>query len=155
MAVLTDFPARGKVTGVRDALVVFNPVNTHYELHLACAGAYGGPLKKPVKATLRVTARKVYTVPSGGNFIVPIFGPPRILQGRVLYVDDKAMVIHAGTPVVVDLPSAETAIDLDNGQITVGMMVNVVALPGARFSLAETPPTASTTSTAPAAQTVG
>jgi hypothetical protein len=96
-------------------------------------------VNKPIQAIVRVTARKVYTVPSGGNFIAPIFGPPRTLQGRVLYADDKALVIHAGLPVVVDLPSSETAIDLDNGQVTVGTMVNVVALPGARFALAETP----------------
>jgi hypothetical protein len=132
-----DFPARGKVIGVKDSGIIFAPINTNYELHLAVGGQYAGPLKQPVAGIVRVTARKVYTVPSGGNFISPIFGPPRIVQGRVLYLDEKNMVMRAGLPVVVDLPTAESAIDLDNGLITVGMMVNVVALPGARFSLAE------------------
>ena len=128
--------ARGKVTEVRDGTVVFRPSGTNYQLHLA-AVKYAGPMNQPVSGVVRVTARKVYTVPSGGNFIAPIFGQPRTLQGRVVSVADGSMVIHAGLPVVVDLPTAETAIDLDNGQITVGMMVNVVALPQARFTLAE------------------
>src|SRR5580698_5969040 len=127
--------ARGKVTEFRNGTVVFNPSGTNYKLHLAAA-SYGGPLNQPISAVVRVTARKVYTVPSGGNFIAPIFGQPRTLQGRVVSVADNMMVIHAGLPVVVDLPSSETAIDLDNGLITVGSMVNVVAMPQARFALA-------------------
>jgi hypothetical protein len=119
----------------KDGMVIFKPAGTNYQMHLA-AGKYTGPLDQPISAVVRVTARKVYTVPSGGNFVAPIFGQPRILQGRVLSVEDRAMVIHAGLPVVVDLPSSDTAIDLDNGQITVGMMVNVVAMPQARFTLA-------------------
>ena len=153
MSNLTDFPARGKITAVKDSLVVFNPANTNYELHLNTNGQYAGATHKPIWATIRVTARKVYTVPSGGNFIAPIFGPPRIVQGRVLFADDKTLVVQAGTHVVVDLPTSETAIDLDNGQITVGMMVNVVALPGARFSLADGAGPAAVTAP-PVAQTV-
>jgi hypothetical protein len=126
--------ARGKVTEIRDGGVVFNPSGTNYRLYLAAAN-YAGPVNQPISAVVRGTARKVYTVPSGGNFIAPIFGQPRTLQGRVVSIEDGSMVIHAGLPVVVDLPTAETAIDLDNGQITVGSMVNVVALPQARFSL--------------------
>jgi hypothetical protein len=135
---IMDFPARGKVTEIKDGSVVFNPAGTNYLLRLA-ADSYTGPLNQPILATLRVTARKVHTVPSGGNFIAPIFGPPRILQGRVLFAADNALVIHAGTPVVVDLPSSEIAIDLHSGPISVGMMVNVMAMPQARFTLVADP----------------
>jgi hypothetical protein len=135
MPVVTDVAARGKVIEVKDGAVVFTPSGTNYRMHLAVGGPFTGPVNKPVSGVVRVTARKVYTVPTGGNFISPIFGQPRILQGRVLQVDDKSMVIHAGLAVVVDLPSAESAIDLDVGQIGVGSLVNVVALPQARFSL--------------------
>jgi hypothetical protein len=132
-----NFPARGKVTSVTDQVVVFHPANTNYQLHLTATAPFTGPQDKPLQGIVRVTARKVYTVPSGGNFIQPIFGSPRICQGRVLYVDEKSMVVQAGCPIHVELPSADNAIDLDNGNIAVGTMVNVVALPGARFSLAE------------------
>jgi hypothetical protein len=138
MAAFTDFSARGKVKSTDNGAVVFLPANTNYQMHLGVSGGYSGPLNKPISANIRVTAAKVYTVPSGGNFIAPIYGPPKIIQGRVVRVDEKSMVVHAGLQITVELPVAESAIDLDNGQIAVGTMVNVVALPGAKFSLAET-----------------
>ena len=61
----------GENTAVKDGLAVFNPAGTSYELYLAVPN-YTGPLNSPVKCLIRVTARKVYTVPSGGNFIAPI-----------------------------------------------------------------------------------
>jgi hypothetical protein len=123
--------ASGKVTAVRDGIVVFNPSGTRYELHLA--GRYDGPLNTPVKCTIRATARKVYTVPSGGNYITPIFGPPRIVQGMVRAADPRMIVVHAGgCPFQFDLPAAESGIDLDDGPIYMGKMVNVVCEPGVR-----------------------
>jgi hypothetical protein len=124
--------AAGKVIRTSDGVVVFNPAGTRYELHLGVA-RFDRALNKPVKATIRVTARKVYTVPSGGNYITPIFGQPRIIQGIVRTADARSMVVHAaGCPIVVDLPAAESAIDLDDGPIYLGKMVNVVCEPGAR-----------------------
>jgi hypothetical protein len=127
--------AAGKVTAVKDGQVVFNPANTSYELYLKCA-SYAGPLHKPVKGTVRVTARKVWTVPSGGNFIAPIFGTPRIIQGRVRAVTSRQIIVQAGTLVVVDLPDEDIVYDLATGPIAVGNLVNVTALPGASFESA-------------------
>jgi len=124
--------ASGKVIKAADGMVVFNPANTRYELHLVVSN-YDGPVGKPVKAVIHATARKVYTVPSGGNYITPIFGPPRIIQGIVRQADTRSMVMHAaGCPIHVELPGAEAAIDLDDGPIYLGKMVNVVCEPGAR-----------------------
>lgn len=124
--------ASGKVLSAADGIVVFSPVNTRYELQLAVS-SYDGPIKKPVKAIIHVVARKVYTVPSGGNYITPIFGPPRIVQGIVRQADTRSIVVHAaGCPIHVELPGAEAAIDLDDGPIYLGKMVNVVCEPGAR-----------------------
>jgi len=134
-----DFPTFGKVTAVKDGLITFAPRGTRYVLHLKTAGQYTGPTDSPVAALIRVAARKVYTVPSGGNFITPIMGPPKIIQGRVKYADEQQLVIHAGATFIVSLPTADTAIDLDNGAIAVNTMVNVVALPGGSFELAPAP----------------
>ena len=123
--------ASGKVIAVKDGIIVFRPADTNYELYLACPN-YTGPLNAPIKCLIRVTARKVYTVSTGGNFIAPIFGPPRIVQGRVRSGNDRSMVVHGGCPILVELPTAESGIDLDDGPIWVGRMVNVVCLPGAR-----------------------
>lgn len=137
MATSTLITARGKVTGVAGDVIHFAPSNTNYSLHLLCPG-YSGPLNTPVDGVIRVKARKAYTMPSGGNFITPLFGPPRIIQGRVRSIDGNSVVLHAGAAIHVDLPAEASAVELANGAITVGgPMVNVVAFPGATFELAK------------------
>ena len=135
MAKTSDFAAVGKVLSRDETSVVFNPQNSSYELKLQVAN-YAGPIGQRVEGLISVVARKVYTVPSGGNFIQPIFGPPRIIQGRVKYLDEREMVIQASTSIVVQLPMDQNAFDLANGDLMVGSLANVVALPGAKFSLA-------------------
>ena len=133
-----DFPAKGKITGVRDGQAVFHPAGTNYELHLNLVD--GQPLTesdRPVEVTIRVRARKVWTVPSGGNFIAPIFGPPKIIQGRVKWLDERTLVVHAGTNFVVEMPGSDQALDLANGPIAVGTMVNVTVMPGATLELSD------------------
>ena len=124
--------AKGKVVESRSGVVIFQPRGTNYELHLDCEN-YRGPLRKATSGVVRVRARKLYTVPSGGLFIAPILGTPRTIQGRVIAVGDDQIVIHAGGPVLVDLPADAHAIDLASGPVSEGTMVNVVALPGATF----------------------
>jgi hypothetical protein len=139
MATASDFPARGKVVSVQDNAVVFAPSNTNYQLRLERQG--GGPDAPSIPtgvvldAILRVTARKVWTVPSGGNFIDPIYGPPRKIQGRIRYLDEEQMVVQAGTPVLVKLPQDPEAFGLVRGPLTVGGLVNVSALPNATIEV--------------------
>jgi len=136
----TDFATPGKVIAINDGgIVVFAPRGTTYELHLKTQTPYTGLIGAPVEAFIRLSARKLYTVPSGGNFITPIMGPPKIVQGRVRYADERQIVLKAGANVIVALPSADTAMDLNNGAIALNTMVNVVALPGATFELAGQP----------------
>jgi hypothetical protein len=128
--------ARGKVTAVTPGgLVKFAPLETNYDLHLACP-SYSGPLNTLVDVVVRVTARKAYTVTSGGNFISPIYGPPKTIQGRVRAVDGNSIVVQAGLPIHVRLPDESSAVEMANGPIAVGSLVNVVALPGATLDLA-------------------
>jgi len=135
MASTPDWSARGKVLRVQDGKVVFAPSNTNYELQLETAQPYKGPIGEVVYAMIRAKARKVYTVPSGGGFIAPIFGPPKTIQGRALYVTDNMVVIKAGLPVCVEFPKDDSGMDLEDGPISVGTMVNAVALPGANFEM--------------------
>jgi hypothetical protein len=135
MPTINDFPARGKVTDIDGQRVVFRPVNTTYQMHLGVAAGASVPRDTPVEAVIRVRARKVWTVPSGGLFVVPIFGTPRIMQGRVRYADERTVVLNAGVNVVVELPSSEAAYDLARGPVEVGALVNVTVLPGATMEL--------------------
>ena len=131
----TDYPAVGKVLSAEVGKVIFNPSGTRYQMHLLVAAPFTGPLNKPIQARISVQARKVYTVPRGGNFVAPIFGTPRIIQGRIRHLTEKSLIVQAGTPVVVALPTDDSAIDLDEGSLAVGSLVNVVAKPGASFVL--------------------
>jgi hypothetical protein len=135
-AAAVDRAGRGKVIRNENGKIMFAPTGTTYELHLEpAAQPYNGPLNVPTGIIVRCQGRKVMSVPSGGTFITPIQGPPRIVQGRVKHLDDKQLVIQAGTTVVVDLPMDNHAIDLNNGAIAVGSMVNATILPGARYEL--------------------
>jgi hypothetical protein len=135
MASMIEHPARGKVTALVGDRVEFSPAGTTYTLHLAAdGGRYDGPLGTPVSGFVRVKARKLYSVPSGGNFIQPITGEPRIVQGRVMAIAENQLVLRAGTHVLVDLPADDAALDLANGEVRVGGMVNVVCYPGATFA---------------------
>lgn len=136
MASVSDFPARGKVIENKGTTVVFAPAGTTYQLHLiAAGGSYDGPVNVPVHAVLRATARKLWTVPSGGNFVEPIYGRPRVIQGRVRYLDERTMVVLAGAAVAITLPAEDDAFDLSNGPITAGSLVNVVVHPGTTIEL--------------------
>jgi hypothetical protein len=128
-----DFPAAGRVLEVEDDSVIFQPLGTTYRWKLLTASRYAGPVNQRIECVVRAAARKVYTVPSGGNFVAPIVGPPRIVQGRIRGGDEKQLVVHASVPIVIDLPPEEEAIDLTHGPLAVGALANVVALPGASF----------------------
>jgi hypothetical protein len=133
-----DFPARGKILRIENNLVVFSPAGTSYELHLVNAnGEMPTPSAQTVSCHIRATARKIWTMSSGGNFITPIYGTPRILQGRVRYLEDALAVLQVGTPVIVSLPADGAAFDLLNGAITSGSMVNATLVPGATLELAK------------------
>ena len=133
---ITDFPTRGRVCAIRDdRTIVFKPNGTSYELFLQPSEPYTAPMDEPIDVLIRVQARKVYTVPSGGNFVQPIFGPPKIVQGRVRFIDGMFAVVHAGANFIVELPTGESAIDLNNGAIVTGTMMNAVALPGATLEV--------------------
>jgi hypothetical protein len=139
MASLTGFPAQGRLLERQGDVVVFAPLNTTYRLHLNAVGPVDAPAGSRVQGLIRLTARKLWTVPSGGNFVTPIYGPPRIIQGRVRYLEETAMVLHCGTPILVEFPQDDSAFDLANGPIRERVMVNVSCLPGATFELVRTP----------------
>ena len=127
--------ARGKVIERRGGdRVVFAPANTNYELDLV-AEHYAGPLNVLTDGVVRVTARKIWTVPSGGNFISPVLGPPRTIQGRIRAVTDRSIVVQAGCTITVDFPAADSGFDLANGPLQVGAIVNVMAMPGASYRM--------------------
>ncbi|HZZ43637.1 MAG TPA: hypothetical protein VFE58_11920 [Tepidisphaeraceae bacterium] len=136
MPTANDFPAHGKILSVRAGVAIFNPANTNYEIHLSVPPDFTGPLNTPVQVIIHVTARKVWTVPSGGNFVAPIFGPPKIIQGRLRHASDTELIVHAGTTFAVKLDPQQTAIELPDGAMSIlNNLINITALPGATLEL--------------------
>lgn len=124
---------RGKLLRVESGRVVFHPLDTNYEFHLETPADSSVSAGMKVQGRVHVKARKVYGVPSGGNFVQPILGTPRIIQGRVLEVQERSLIVKAGAIFVVELPDGPDTIDLHHGPIGADSLVNVVALPGASF----------------------
>ena len=134
MSTSHDFPAKGKIIAANDGIVVFSPENTNYEIQMELEGDIRS-VKVGVwtQGHIVVHARKILTVGGGGNFVAPIFGPPRKIQGRIRYIDEDQMVIQAGVPMIVKLPHDSACFELAHGQVAVGKMVNVDVLPGVTF----------------------
>jgi hypothetical protein len=134
VAVAAEFTSRGKILSIDAGHVVFCPAGTNYQIKLLTPEPYAGPAATSVEVTLQATARKMWTVASGGNFVAPIFGPPRIVQGRVKWLDQNTLVVHAGPTFHIALPAADSAMDLTHGGIGVGSLVNVALMPGATLN---------------------
>lgn len=132
----TDLTTTGEFLGTRGDWVIVKPLNANYEHHLRFEGASPSALGKHVRGVFRGVARKVYGVPSGGAFVTPILGTPRIVQGRVVSVTDRQLAVRAAGVWLIDLPADALAIDLAQGPVAEGDMVNAVLLPGAWFEVA-------------------
>jgi hypothetical protein len=124
--------AKGMILRAEPGRVVFHPTHSNYELDLVATGSFEPG--QHVQGVIRCQARKVYTVPSGGGFIQPVLGTPRIVQGRVVALTEQSITVRAGNALfVVALPTGKDTIDLHTGNIDADSLVNVVVLPGASF----------------------
>lgn len=57
------------------------------------AAAVAGRVGKRIEGTVRGTALRAWRATAGGCFIEPVWGAPRIVQGRVLAVDVDANAV--------------------------------------------------------------
>lgn len=86
-------------TATRQAHLTFLVPNTNYELHLLGAeGVQTAPGKRLI-GTIRVEARRIDIVQTGGQYMEPVIGRPRRMQGTIIAVRDGAVVVDAGVPV--------------------------------------------------------
>lgn len=95
-------------SGDRPAVAVLSVPGSNYRLYLRPeAGAetsLAAKVGRPVAAVVRVEARRVDTVGTGGRYIEPLYGRPRRVQGTVLAIDParNALVLNAGGAIAVD-----------------------------------------------------
>lgn len=93
-------------TATRAEFVAFQVPNTNYELHLQPVGAVTATPGKRLLGTIHVQARRVDITQTGGQFVDPVVGKPRRMQGTVLAVRDGVLVIDAGVSVHCTLTDA-------------------------------------------------
>ncbi len=118
-------------TATRPAILVLRVPNTSYELHLRPANEVTTPVGKRVVGVIRVEARRVDKVGTGGRYVEPVAGRPRRVQGRVVRVEGEAVVVDAGVPIHLLLTDArQKATDFEPGEV-----VSCDVLDGATFSV--------------------
>ena len=64
-----------------------------------------------IGGTIACRAYKAEAVSDGGNYVEPLFGRPRRMQGRVieLHLGENALTVEVGYPVRVKLPAHQGA----------------------------------------------
>lgn len=126
--------AKVPASATRPPYVRLQIPNTSYELHLVA----GTPLDSLVVAKtgrivgrIRVQARRVDTVRTGGRYIEPVMGRPQRVQGTVIAVNsaDHSICVNAGVPIHCTLTDPRQKPE----HFQPGQLVSFDALEGASF----------------------
>jgi hypothetical protein len=118
--------------------MVVSVPGTDYLLELVPAAATATPVGKRLTGTIMGRAQKFHRATAGGEFIEPVEGHPRIVQGRIREVDaaGNRVLLHAVVPMWVSLSSGQTATSFQPGDF-----VNFYMESGVQFA-----PTSATSS---------
>lgn len=94
-----------QATATKPAYLVLEVPNTSYQLHLLPLGAVSVSPGKRLVGVIRVQARRVDNVKSGGRYVEPVAGRPRRVQGVVIATDmsSNTITVNAGVPIVLKL----------------------------------------------------
>lgn len=122
----------GRVLDKFDGQLHLGIPGTDYRLHLRVDGPVPAGVGQRMVGTIRVRAKRVDVVNTGGRFVEPVFGRPRRLQGRIIGgdVDANQIHLHCGGPVFVcDLTDGRQKA----GDFAVGQLVAFDVESGAAF----------------------
>jgi hypothetical protein len=102
---------------LQDGLVTLAVPHSNYKNSFQLAG---GSLPAPgqkVKGTIHAPAWKAEAVELGGNYVEPLYGRPRRMQGTILSVNAAAneLTVQVGYEVTVKLPEKYKAADYQVG----------------------------------------
>lgn len=123
--------ARLRVLEVGEQRLVTGIPGSNYELHLIPYASVTTPVGQRTKGMIRLSVWKVDFVSAGGEYIEPVMGRPRRVQGKALGVgpgDNSIIIEVVGTPFVAELPERWQATE-----ITPGTRIGVEVYPGATF----------------------
>ena len=104
---------------------------TSYEIHLTPTGPIAAAVGKRVVGKICAEATRIDTVQTGGQYVEPVYGHPRRIQGRVIAVEEGRVVVDAGMPIHCrPTDSRQKAADFEKGQF-----VSFDVLDGATFTV--------------------
>lgn len=94
------------VESVAEGTVTLRVPNANYRNTFKLAGNITLSPGQRVSGTIHAQAWKAEAVALGGNYVEPLLGRPRRMQGTVLAVNEAAneLTLHVGYDVVVKLP---------------------------------------------------
>ncbi len=97
----------------------------------AALAALAGREGKRLSGVIRGKAQRMWAARAGGCFIEPIWGHPRIVQGRVLATDleRNAVLLDLVVPAWFDLDASQSAAEFQTGD-----MLNFYVESGVRFT---------------------
>ena len=104
---------------------------TDYQIHLVCNGTTAAHIGKRIQGVIHVKALRMHKASAGGSFIEPIYGHPRVVQGRVVAIDlsQNRLLCEVVVPMWVEPFDGQSATDFNAGD-----MVNFYAQSGATFT---------------------
>lgn len=117
-------------TATKPAHVRLGFANTSYVLYLLPTGPVKAQPGDKVFGTISARARRVDKVPSGGQFVEPVIGRPRRVQGRVVAKEADKIVVDAGVPIHCSLTDGRQ----HAADFPIGDMVSFDVLDGASFT---------------------
>jgi len=114
--------AEFRLLGVEEGMVILGIPGTEYRLsmHLADGSSIdGAETGRRIRGTVRGEALKVHNPSAGGNFIEPVDGHPRIVQGTVIATSPGTgdVLIDLVIPVWVRLTAAQSASTFATGDL--------------------------------------
>jgi hypothetical protein len=97
--------------------IVVSIPGSEYVLRLSAGGATSVAPGKRLSGTISGRAQKFHRAHAGGEFIEPVEGHPRIVQGRIREVDSNGnrVLLQAVVPMWVSLEAGQSARDFTAG----------------------------------------
>jgi hypothetical protein len=104
--------AKFVVTAITGDLITLKTPHTNYETTLRLASTSTPPtVGQIVRGNVHAPAWKIDVVSDGGNYIEPLLGRPRRMQGeiRAVLAASNSLTVHVGFDVTVQLPERYNA----------------------------------------------
>lgn len=123
--------AEFKLVSLDAGFGIFAVPGTGYRLTLEVPEGFDAPIGRRIRGRVRGRALRMHRTGAGGNFIEPLDGRPRIVQGTVLAIDPAAdeVLMDLVVPIRLEMFEGQSASEFATGE-----MVNFYMHPGASFT---------------------